>query len=224
MAIKVLIVEPDATVRSGFAEALASSGFEVIETRTFQEGRRVLRNQAPGLLITEIRLAGFNGLQLILTNPAPIPSIVVSSADPVLQTEARRMGATYLIKPVSQADLLVAIEQLLAPFSETVALGATRRWIRKAVSSEMKASVDNSPARVLDVSYGGLRMEVQRAAEKPLPRSFNLKLVTAAALDFPAEIVWTNRTGDRSWQCGVALSRMGRLEASAWRGLVDRIP
>ena len=223
MAIKVLVVEPDAAVRAGFAEALASSGFEVIEARTFQEGRRVLRSQGPGVLITEVRLAGFNGLQLILTNPTPIPSIVVSSPDPVLQTEARRMGAAYLLKPVSHADLLVAIEQVLAPFSETGASGATRRWIRKAVSAELRASIDDSPARVLDISYGGLRIEVQRTAEKPLPRTFNLKLTTAA-LDFPADLVWTNRTGDRSWQCGVALSRMGRIEASAWRGLVDMIP
>jgi hypothetical protein len=160
---------------------------------------------------------------LILTNPSPIPAVIVSYPDPVLQAEARRLGATYLLKPVSHADLLVAIEQLLAPFSETGATGATRRWVRKAVSAELHASIDNSPARVLDVSYGGLRVEVVRGSEQPLPRSFNVKLPTAA-LDFPADLVWINRIGDRNWQCGVALSRMGRLEATAWRGLVDMIP
>jgi DNA-binding response OmpR family regulator len=223
MPIKILLVEPDASLRSQFGEVLLHSGFEVIEARTFQEGRRLLRDRSPGLLITEVRLAGFNGLQLIITNSRPIPSILVANADPVLQAEARRLGAAYLIKPVSHADLLVAIERQLATYSESGASGVKRRWIRKLVNAELRASIDNQPARVLDISYGGLRVELDRASEAPLPRTFSVKL-TAADLDFPADLVWINRIGDRSWQCGVALSRMGRIEATTWRGLVDMLP
>jgi DNA-binding response OmpR family regulator len=57
MAIKVLIVEPDATLRAGFAGALETSGFDVLEARTFQEARRLLRSQTPGLLVTEVPTA-----------------------------------------------------------------------------------------------------------------------------------------------------------------------
>ena len=222
MPIKVLLVEPEEALRASFAAALDLAGFEIIEARTFQEARRLLRDRTPGILVTEVRLAGFNGLQLILTNPKPIPSVLVSHADPVLQAEARRLGAAYLLKPVSHADLLVAIEQQLASFSESGASGIKRRWIRKAVSAEWRASVDHSPARVIDVSYGGLRVEIDRTSETPLPKTFNVRL-PAAHLDVPADLVWSNRTGSRSWQCGVALSRMGQMEATAWRGLVDRL-
>src|SRR5262245_35307810 len=203
MAIKVLIVEPEAAVRANFAEALRLAGFEIIEARTFQEARRLLRESTPGILVTEVRLAGFNGLQLILTNPKPIPSVLVSQADPVLQAEARRLGAAYLLKPVSHADLLVAIEQQLALFSESGASGTRRRWVRKALNAGWRASIDNLPARVVDVSYGGLRIEIDRTSEAPLPKTFNVRLL-AAHLDVPADLVWTSRTGSRSLQCGVA--------------------
>lgn len=222
MPIKVLIVEPEASIRASFAEALDLAGFDIIEARTFQEARRILRDDAPGVLVTEVRLGGFNGLQLILTSLKPIPSVLVSHADPVLQAEARRLGAAYLLKPVSHADLLVAIEQQLASFSESGASGIKRRWIRKPVNADLRASIDNSPARVIDVSYGGLRVEIDRASEKPLPQTFSVRL-PVAHLDFPADLVWSNRTGNKSWQCGVALSRMGQVDATTWRGLVDMI-
>jgi DNA-binding response OmpR family regulator len=222
MAIQVLIVEPEESVRASLAAALDLAGFEIIEARTFQEARRLLRERTPGILVTEVRLAGFNGLQLILTSPKRIPSVLVSRADPVLQAEARRLGAAYLIKPVSHADLLVAIEQQLATFSESGASGIRRRWIRKAVGAEWRATIDNSPARVIDVCYGGLRMEIDCASETPLPKTFNLRL-PAAHLDVPGDLVWSSRTGSMGWQCGVALSRMGQVQAIAWRRLVDRV-
>lgn len=222
MRTKVLIVEPDPALRASYGELLHLSGFEVVEARTFQEARRILREHTPGLLVTEVRLAGFNGLQLIITSPKPVPSVVLGEEDAVLRAEAKRLGATFLAKPVAQAHLLVAIERLLTTFSEAGTSGIKRRWIRKTVSAELRASVDDSPARVLDVSYGGLRVELDRASENPLPRTFDLKL-SAAGLNIPADLVWISRVGDHSWHCGVALSRMGRIEASTWRGLVDMI-
>jgi DNA-binding response OmpR family regulator len=223
MSTRVLIVEPDPALRASYSELLHVSGYDVVEARTFQEARRILRDRTPDLLVTEVRLAGFNGLQLIITSPKPVPSVVLSNEDALLRAETERLGAIFLAKPVSQAHLLVAIERQLARVAEGGSGGVRRRWIRKTVNSELRASIDDSPARVLDVSYGGLRVELERASEHPLPRTFDLKLV-AAGLNVPADLIWISRVGDRSWHCGVALSRMGRLEASTWRGLVDMIP
>jgi FixJ family two-component response regulator len=223
MPTKVLIVEPDSTLRTSFVGLLETSGFDVIEARTFLEARRMLRDDAPGVLVTEVRLAGFNGLRLIVTGPRLTPSVVMGYADPVLQAEALRLGAAYLRKPVSQADLLVAIDRQLATFSGTGISSFKRRWIRKTVTADLSASVDDTPARVVDVSYGGLGVEIDRPSGNPPPRTFSVKL-TAAGLNVPADLVWITRISERSWRCGVALSRMGQIEASTWRGLVDLIP
>ena len=55
---------------------------------------RFLRAATPDLLIVDIRLGEFNGLQLIMLSRTQIPAIVISGfADPLLQHEARQAGA-----------------------------------------------------------------------------------------------------------------------------------
>jgi DNA-binding response OmpR family regulator len=112
---RVLIVDDDEACLSGMKQLLELAGHEALVANTFEEGRRVLRNGSPDMLIADVRLGSFNGLQLIATNASHIPVIVISGFDDVvLQAEARAMGADYLVKPVSPAALLDRIEQKLA--------------------------------------------------------------------------------------------------------------
>ena len=69
---------------------------------TFEEASRILRTNPPDLLIADVRLGPFNGLQLVISSPQPIPAIIITGfADPVLEADARRRGADYVLKPVS---------------------------------------------------------------------------------------------------------------------------
>ena len=64
-------------------------------------------------LLTDVRLGEYNGIQLALLARELHPNIkvVVFSGfdDPVLKEEARRIGATYLVKPVSGHSLVEAL-------------------------------------------------------------------------------------------------------------------
>ena len=112
---RVLIVDDDEACLSGMKQLLEMAGHEAIVASTFEEGRRVLRSAAPDILIADVRLGSFNGLQLVATSAIHIPVIVISGFDDVvLQAEARAMGADYLVKPVVPAALLERIDQKLA--------------------------------------------------------------------------------------------------------------
>ena len=112
---RVLIVDDDEACLSGMKQLLEMAGHEALVASTFEEGRRVLLSAAPDILIADVRLGSFNGLQLIATNAVNIPVIVISGFDDaVLQAEARAMGADYLVKPISPAALLERIEQKLS--------------------------------------------------------------------------------------------------------------
>ena len=112
---RVLIVDDDEACLSGMQQLVEMAGHEAIVANTFEEGRRVLKGAAPDMLIADVRLGSFNGLQLIATSALHIPVIVISGFDDVvLQAEAKAMGADYLVKPVSPAALLDRIEQKLA--------------------------------------------------------------------------------------------------------------
>ncbi len=161
MPSKVLIVDDDKTTREGLAEFLEEAGYEAVAVGTFEDATRILRTTPPDLLIADVRLGPFNGLQLVISTPQPIPAIIITGfADPVLEADARRRGADYVLKPVSPARLLDLVAQKLA--AARPAFGTPRRWERKAVIGGLPISVDDVPARILDVSYGGLRFEMQR--------------------------------------------------------------
>ena len=113
---RVLIVEDDAATRSGLGTLLQRAGYDVLVTDSVPEGRRALEEGAPDLLIADVRLGEFNGLQLIAMSPRPIPAIVVTAfVDPALEADARRLGAHYLVKPIAPAVLLALVEELLRP-------------------------------------------------------------------------------------------------------------
>ena len=112
---RVLIVDDDGATRRGLVQLLTQAGYEATAVGTFDEARRVIGASPPDLLITDIRLEAYNGLQLILNSPRRIPTIVITGfADPVLEAEARRGGAAYLVKPVRPVELLEIVAEKLA--------------------------------------------------------------------------------------------------------------
>jgi two-component system, NtrC family, C4-dicarboxylate transport response regulator DctD len=212
MPSKVLIVDDDKTTREGLAELLEESGYQAIAVGTFEEATRVLRSSPPDLLIADVRLGPFNGLQLVISSPKPIPAIIITGfADPVLESDAKRRGADYVLKPVSPARLLELVAQKLA--AARPGFGIPRRWERKPVIGGLQASVEDEPARIVDV-----RFEIDRRHEAALPNSFNIKL-PSADLSVQAKLVWKNLIGDQTWLCGAVLAQ----ETPEWYGLVDAI-
>ena len=116
MANKILIVDDDRATRDELAQLLTHEGYETLTASDVPTAMHILGASAPDLLITEIRLDTYNGLHIIAMAPTPIPAIVLTGiADPVIEADARRFGAEYLIKPVSPATLLAVIAGMLGP-------------------------------------------------------------------------------------------------------------
>jgi len=219
MPSKVLIVDDDRTTREGLAEFLEEAGYEAVAVGTFEDASRILRTAPPDLLIADVRLGPFNGLQLVISSPRPIPAIIITGfADPVLESDARRRGADYVLKPVSPSRLLDLVAHKLS--ASRPGFITPRRYERKPVIGGLAINVDDTPARILDVSYGGLRFEMQRnegGHETSRPEAVRITLPTRQ-LSVRAKLVWENMIGD-SLICGAALFQ----ESAEWHGLVDAI-
>ena len=112
-AISALVVEPILSDAIAITSALAACQFQVTIADTFAKAKDRLNTQIPEILVTAIRLAEYNGLQLVLRAKASRPeiaAIVMSSApDPVLQADAEAMGATFVLKPVVDKELAAAV-------------------------------------------------------------------------------------------------------------------
>ncbi len=217
---KILLVDDDAATRAGLLELLIGAGYETRAVATFEEGIRALRVDTPDLLIADVRLGAFNGLQLLVSSPRSVPAIVITGfADPVLESDARQHGADYVLKPVTPSVLLDMVRRRLAQV-ETSRFETLRRWERKSVSGGLPARIDDQPARILDVSYGGLRFQMPRAGDAPL--SVNVRL-TQHELAIRADVVWHTPLGEHAWLGGAAVSQANIATARDWRTLVDSL-
>jgi DNA-binding NtrC family response regulator len=111
----VLVVEPDHVDRVLVHSALAMAGFDVTTTNNYEDAHAVLVARPPLVLVTTIRLGAYNGLHLALRgrdeNPRMVIAVTSSVPDAVLQRDAEQIGATFILKPVTAADLLAAIHR-----------------------------------------------------------------------------------------------------------------
>ncbi len=62
----VLIAEDDAATLAGWAAYVHDAGFSVVPASSFAEAHRLLPFVRPDVLVTDIRLGEYNGLQLVV--------------------------------------------------------------------------------------------------------------------------------------------------------------
>ena len=119
----IVVVDADRTARADSVEVLQVAGYRVNDVGSFEAARRVLEAMTPDLLIADIRLGVFNGLQLVWRRHVKYPqgaSIVTNTyADPVLEQQARAFNAPYLVKPISGELLLRVVARALGVFVRT---------------------------------------------------------------------------------------------------------
>ncbi len=109
----ILIVEDDPNTLSGWVELLRAEGYGVVGVSSYEEGREALAS-LPDLLITDVRLGVYNGLQLLMrgrmTNPRLQAIVITGYADQIVRREAVHLQAEHLEKPVDADRLLQLVE------------------------------------------------------------------------------------------------------------------
>ena len=218
MASKILIVDDDRDTREMVSTILAEAGYQTITASTLHSAIDALEEHQPDLLITEVRLQKYNGLHLIAIAPNPVPAIVLTGyRDTVLEAEARRLGADFLVKPVPPLNLLLAVREKLGAIPRTEPPVAPRRWERKALSPALTAFVRGAAVRILDASYGGLRFEIDRIPGRFMPLSFEMML--PGNVQIGVDVVWKSRQDGLRWLCGASVIE----NRPRWRELVDSL-
>ena len=113
----VLVVDDDQSLLRLVSQWLTAGGFSVVACDSFEEARRELALHPPDVLLTDLRLGAFNGLQLVILaneqHPQPLTVVMSAYDDPTLREEAERCGARYLLKPFSSQAVLSSIGSVI---------------------------------------------------------------------------------------------------------------
>jgi two-component system, response regulator FlrC len=215
----ILVVEDDEASRVGLLVLLADAGYRALGAGTLKEARRLMEEEHPDFVIVDVRLDGDNGLQLLAMASRPVPAIVMTGfSDSILQDEARQLGADFMVKPIAPKALLECIQRTLSSTTADASYGGARRWPRRQLAGTVAARVEQAAARIIDVGYGGVRLEVQSTEPVELPSSPRLTLSDNVSV--PVNVVWQRKSGADTWLYGMAVDDEHR---SAWRELVDTL-
>ena len=112
----ILIVEDDQSTLTGWVELLRAAGYFVRGVSSYEEARQELA-MMPDLLITDVRLGVYNGLQLLMrgrmVNPRLQAIVITGYADQIVRREAVYLQAEHLEKPVDADRLLQVVGNAL---------------------------------------------------------------------------------------------------------------
>jgi two-component system, NtrC family, response regulator HydG len=115
---RILIIDDNETMREGMAATVRRMGHEALAAGGGAEGLALMRKQAPDFLITDLKMEGIGGLEVVEAakriDPA-CPALIVTAFGSVeTAVEAMRLGAMdFLGKPFAPEVLRLKVERAL---------------------------------------------------------------------------------------------------------------
>jgi two-component system NtrC family response regulator len=114
----ILVVDDEPNYLIVLSELLRDEGFEVYTAQSGQEALPVLHNADLDLMISDMKMPGMDGIQLLEHSKKinrDLPVILITAyAEVEKAVEAMRLGAfTYLAKPFSNEELLASVQKAI---------------------------------------------------------------------------------------------------------------
>lgn len=224
MAALILLVDPNRGTRDATRALLSRRGYLVATADAFGTARELLCSVSPDLLIVDVARDVRQALAVADQSAADEPRRPVilthTAHDPRVERAARRLGATFLVRPWADGAFLAHVASTLA--NHRWVRFPLRRWKRRRISDPVKVRAGSAEAYVVDVSYGGLRLAFREGVPAP-PATFDIALSGAGVL-LQAHRVWSHDapTGAEVW-CGLEFADPDSAAATTWRAFVDSI-
>jgi two-component system response regulator HydG len=149
--IRVLVVDDEASARSGLEKLLRQEGYAVESASDGENALSLVSDRPPDVVVTDLKMPRMDGMQLLAKlreQNAEIPVIVVTAfGDVASAVGAMRAGAAdYLTKPVDFDALLVSIERVLERRDLRVEADTLRRQLREREGDGLEGLIGASAA------------------------------------------------------------------------------
>jgi diguanylate cyclase (GGDEF)-like protein len=113
MSAKILVVDDEQDICTLISGYLSGEGYTVTTALNVEEGLRQFKEEAPELVITDIKMPGRSGIDLLRDIKAGDPSmdviVLTGHSDELTAIDCLHFGAyDYLLKPLEELELLLA--------------------------------------------------------------------------------------------------------------------
>jgi len=115
--IKILYVEDEYITRQEVKNILNKNYKNVITAKNGEEGYDLYKSEKPNLIITDIRMPDYDGIEMvkkIRAEDSKIPIIVASAFEKEFFKFDDLDIQDYIIKPITKFSLLIMIEDVMS--------------------------------------------------------------------------------------------------------------
>ena len=116
MALKILLVDDERTIRTTLGDDLEEAGHAVVRAENVKSGLEALDHQLYDCVITDLQLPDGSGLDLlpVARQRSPDVSLLVITAHQTVETaiQATKEGADYLVKPFLNEEVLARLSKI----------------------------------------------------------------------------------------------------------------
>ena len=118
VAARVLVVDDEESIRDLCARVLSRASYTVITAPSGEDAVALLTREAFALVISDIRMPGISGLEVLERAKATYPEIrvvlITGFGTPQMLTRAQQSGADRILtKPFNPMELLAAVREIL---------------------------------------------------------------------------------------------------------------
>jgi DNA-binding response OmpR family regulator len=216
---RILIADDDSAAHHQTTTLLKRRDYLLVTAWTLEDAYARVADQPVDLVIAGTRIGSLSGLQFIVSCRARRPELtgilLATDRNQIPEMEAWRHGVTPILLPLDAEQFLMTVAEKLA------AIRRRQRWPRKRVQADVPVDVGGLPGRLLDVSYGGLRLEM---AGESYDLRANVQIdIPLASLRVNGELVWSARGRDgENCLCGISI--IGEQHpVPIWRDFVDNL-
>lgn len=160
---RILVVDDDASLRRILELQLEEAGYDVLTARDAAEALARLEEGAPALVITDLKMPGASGLDLLqaLRSRHPELTIIITAFGSIeTAVEAMKAGAyDYLTKPIDYEQLLLVVRRALERQSLIEQVELLRQKLDSKYGFESIIGRSRALLRVLEVAARAARSD-----------------------------------------------------------------
>jgi DNA-binding NtrC family response regulator len=230
--LKILVVEDETVIRTALRRLLERNGYQVSEAGSVQEAESNQELEEFDLIISDLRLPGAPGTDLI-RKAGDVPVLIMTSyASLRSAVDSMRMGAVdYIAKPFDHGDMIAAVQRIIAdhpaprqtqnkdgsekPPSEGQVAGITGNCPAMQTLFEHIRKVSPTDSTVLVLGETGTGKEiVARSVHSHSMRGDKI-LISVNCAAIPDTLIESELFGyEKGAFTGANASRMGLIEAA----------
>ena len=171
----ILIVEDETIIRSALRRLLERNQYQVSEAGSVQEAQERFSIPSFDLIVSDLRLPGAPGTELIKLGEGKPVLIMTSYASLRSAVDSMKMGAVdYIAKPFDHDEMLQAVARILRDRQTVQSIQADRTANAAKSAGSDKSAVDNSNGEIGIIGSCGPMQDLYSKIRKVAPTDSNV--------------------------------------------------